>query len=359
MITEVSVSLARPGATLYLLDFNFYIGTRTFIGSILTLLTPHITYQQIFQLNICIYLVLILMFMFLGFYTFKKSMSENNNILFLSSLLFITSPYALLQYANWIGTYDVYLCLFAVLCSLTSLSKRAHYLLPILCVMAIFTHYAFVFSYLPAVLAVHIYNITISKNKKSRIFSTSTAFIASFIVAVYCGFFANDTIKMSRTELYTYMENRLGIPIENKPYIDSYYFNDDVFDMLKNFKDSIINQEFLKNFILFFLPLILLFASLWCYYIIKAKKDQIISGFFFLAATAVSILLIFFIVEAPRWQTAATLSQFIIFFVLIKKEDTFILDILSRLNNTHTNILLFLLVILNVFASFAIKPYFS
>ncbi len=359
MITEVSTQLALPAATLYLLDFNFYIGSRTFIGSILTLLTPHITYQQIFILNISVYAVTILSFFALGLYTIKKSIKDDNNFLFLVAILFIVCPYSLLQYSNWVGTYDIYLCLFAVLCALASSSKNMHWLCPVLCVMAIFTHYAFAFSYFPAVLAVQVYNIITSEKKMQRIFSTVTGFFASFVSAVYCGFFANNTIKMSRDELYSYMEKRLGTQVENKPYIDSYYFDEDVFGMLGGFKDNIINSEFIKNFVLFFMPVMLLFVVLWCYYIIKNKKNQIIPGFFFLLTAAVSTVLIFLIIEAPRWQTAAILSEFLILFVMIKKNDVTLTDCYEKLNKLPINIFMLIFIGYNMVASFMIKPFFS
>lgn len=359
MITEVSTQLALPAATLYLLDFNFYIGSRTFIGSILTLLTPHITYQQIFVLNISVYAVTIMSFFALGLYTIKKSVKEDNNFMFLVAILFIVCPYSLLQYANWVGTYDIYLSLFAVLCGIMASSKRMHWLCPVLCVIAIFTHYAFAFSYFPAVFAVQIYNIITSDKKKSRILSTSTGFVASFVSAVYCGFFANNTIKMSRDELYAYMENRLGTQVENKPYIDSYYFDEDVFGMLGGFKDNIINSEFTKNFVLFFMPVMMLFIALWCYYIIKNKKNQIIPGFFFLLTTAVSIALVFLIIEAPRWQTAAILSEFLILFVMIKKNDVTATDCFKKLNKLPINIFMLIFIVYNMVASFMIRPFFS
>lgn len=359
MITEVSTQLALPAATLYLLDYNFYIGSRTFIGSILTLLTPHITYQQIFIMNISVYVFTILSFFALGAYTIKKSIKEDNNFLFLVAILFIVCPYSLLQYANWVGTYDIYLCLFAVLCDMTASSERMHWLCPVLCVMAIFTHYAFVFSYFPAVFAVQIYNIITCKKKKGRILSTATGFIASFVSAVYCGFFANNTIKMSRDELYAYMENRLGTEVQNKPYIDSYYFDEDVYGMLKGFKNSIINSEFTKNFVLFFLPVMLFFTALWCYYIIKSEKKQMISGGFFILTVVVSVALIFLIIEAPRWQTAAILSQFLIFFVLIRKNNNVVLGCFNKLNSIPINALMLIFIIYNMVASFMIKPFFS
>lgn len=359
MITEMSTQLALPAATLYLLDYNFYIGSRTFIGSILTLLTPHITYQQIFVMNISVYVITILSFFGLGIYTVRKAIKENNDFLFLVAVLFIVCPYSLLRYANWVGTYDIYLSLFAVLCGIMSSSKRMHWLCPVLCVMAMFTHYAFAFSYFPAVFAVQIYNIITSDKKKSRILSTSTGLVASFVSAVYCGFFANNTIKMTRDELYAYMENRLGTQVENKPYIDSYYFDEDVYGMLRGFQDSIINSEFKKNFVLFFLPVMLLFIALWCYYIIKSEKKQMLSGGLFVLTAVVSIALVFLINEAPRWQTAAILSQFLIFFVLIKKDDATVAESFKKLNKLPINAAMLIFIIYNMVASCVIKPFFS
>lgn len=359
MIIDVSVKLAHPAATLYLLDYNFYIGSRTFIGSILTLLTPHITYQQIFIINISVYVITILAFFGLGVYAVRKAIKENNDFLLLVAILFIVCPYALLQYSNWVGTYDIYLSLFAVLCGIMSSSKHMHWLCPILCVMAIFTHYSFAFAYFPAVFAVQIYNTITSEKKTSRILSTSAGLVASFASAVYCAFFANNTIKMSRDELYAYMENRLGTEVQNKPYIDSYYFEEDVYGMLSSFQKNIINIEFTKYFVLFFLPVMLLFMALWCYYIIKSEKKQMISGGFFVLTAVVSIALIFLINEAPRWQTAATLSQFLIIFVLIKKEDVTVVESFKKLNKLPINAAMLIFIIYNMAASFEIKPFFS
>ncbi len=357
MILQVSVNLAYPGATLYLFDFHFYIGTRTFIGSILTLLTPHITYQQIFGLNLFIYVALILSFALLCFHSAQKAISENNNVLFGILLAFITFPYSLLQYANWIGAYDLYLCLFAVLGVLTALSKHAHWLFPLICVMAIFTHYSFVFAYFPAIFAVHLYCAFIEKEKKSRILSATTAFLSSFITAVYCAFFANNTIKMTRSELLAYMESRLEMPVGNERYIDAYYFNDDVIGMIGALRSNITDQDFLKNFTLFFLPIMLCFCLLWCNYIIKTNKNQIIPCLCFLVAAAVNTALIFIIPEYPRWQTAAALSQFIIFFVLIKKEDSFVINFLKHLNKLDVDVWFIIYVVFVTLASLAIKPY--
>lgn len=357
MITTVSFPLAHPAATLYLIDYNFYIGTRTFIGSVLTLLTPHITYQPIFGVNMFIFICLILTFAFLLFHTAKKAITENNNLLFLVSVAFISFPYSLVQYAAWVGAYDLYLCLFAVCGALTALSKHTHWLFPIFCIMAIFTHYSFVFAYFPAVLSVHIYCIATEKNKKSRIASSTLAFASSFASAVYCAFFAGNTVKMTRDELFAYMENRLGMAAGNERYIDAYYFNDDVMGMLGTLQRDIWAQDFLKNFLLFFLPLMLFFCCIWCYHIIKSKKNQIFPYLCFLGTAALNILLAFLIQEYPRWFTAATLSQFIIFFTLLKKEDSCITGLFNRLNKSDSDLYFIIYTVFVILASMAIKPY--
>lgn len=358
MITHVSSQLAFPGASLYLLDYNFYIGSRTFIGSILTLLTPHITYQQIFALNIAVYVITVILFFVYGLSTVKRAIKEDNNFMFMVAVIFIVSPYGLLGYSDWVSAYDIYLCLFALLCCMAACSKHLHWVTPLLCVMAIFTHYAFVFSFFPAVFSVQFYNIITSKKKAGKIISTVICFLASFVSGVYCGFFANSTIKMSRDELYAYMSERLGAPVENRQYFDSYYFQDDVAGMLESFSNEIISPGFLTKFTRFFLPVMILLFALWCYYIIKNPKKQILSGALFILTMGISIAVIFRIVESPRWQTAATLSQFLILFALIRKNDSDILGCFDKLNKTPVNIAMIVFAVYNIIASFVITPYF-
>lgn len=359
MITQVSSKLAWPAATLYLLDYNFYFGSRTFIGSIFTLLTEHITYQQIFAVNIAVYAVTALIFLALNLMLMKKAVKEDNGFAFLLAVLFLVSPYSVAQYASWVGTYDIYLCLFALLCSMAAGTKHLHWVSPILCVAAIFTHYAFVFSFFPAVLVIQIYNICVSEKKAGKIISTLICFISSFVSAVYCGFFANSTIRMTREELYAYMEARLGTEIQNKPYIDSYYFNEDVYGMLGGFKDEIIHMGFIKHFQSYFLPLILVFVFIWCYYIIKGSRKQTVAGVFFILAAAVNIALIFLIIEAPRWQTAATLSQFMILFAMVKNNDTTATECLFKLDKPPFRLAMAILAVYNAVALYTLPAYFK
>ncbi len=374
MISENSVVLAHPAATLYLLDYQFYYGTRTFIGSLISLFTYNITYQQIFTLNICVYIATGVSIIGMASCVLKKAIKENNTFLFFVSMLLFVFPYSVLRYANWIGIYDIYLALAAVLCSLVAGKKYVHWLCPVIFVMAIFTHHSFVLIYFPAVFFIQVYHILKSDFKKSYIASTVSGLIIAFVSAVYCVFFANSTIKMSRDELFAYMQDRLGTEVLNKVYIDVYYFNEKG-NGLSIFREKEFSPEFLLNFFVFFLPVMLLFAALWYYYITNndkkqfSKKEkklhkknsrfQLICGLLFLTTLLFGIALIFLMEEEPRWMTAATLSQFMILFTLINNKDPVIESCLIKKNTKKANIAMAALVVYCIVANFMIQPYFS
>ncbi len=358
MIVEVSTQLSLPAATLYMLDYNFYFGTRIFIGSILTLLTDHVTYQQIFAVNIAVYIATILSFTALGIHSIKKAFKEDNTLLLLIVLLFFACPFSMVQYAGWVGTYDIYLCLFAVLCCITADTQKLHWLCPALCVMAIFTHYSFIFAFFPAVLSVQVYLI-LKKKSKGLVVSTVTGFAASFISGVYCVFFADSTIKMTRDELISYMRERLGTEPQNLGYIDAYYFEKNAMSTLDSFRENLSNGSFITTFILAFLPVVILLVSLWCYHITKSQNKQIIARVMFVLSAAAGVLLPILLVEAPRWQAAATLSQFLIFFILVKNKDEILNDWLQKYNKPWVVNCMAAFVLFNLAATVIIKPFIA
>ena len=77
----------------------------------------------------------------------------------------------------------------------------------------------------------------------------------------------------------------------------------------------------------------------------------------FLGTVALNILLAFLIQEYPRWFAAATLSQFIIFFTLLKKEDSCITGLFNRLNKSDSDLYFIIYTVFVILASMAIKPY--
>lgn len=331
-IATVSWSMAYPGASLYLLDCNFYYGTRTFIGSVIRLFTYHITYEQVFALNLCVYILTAVLFFALAASTLKKVQGENNDILFFAFLVPFVFPYGLVEYANWIGLYEIYLLLFSLVCCFATHKKHLYWVSPFLCVAGIFTHISFAVVYFPAVMCVQFYYILTENKKAERIACFATTAVTTVISAVWCVFFANDTIKMTRDELFSYMTSRLGMPVSNKIYFDTYYFTDDAAGTTLSLIKSIVNTNFVLCFVFVLLPVLALLMSVWIPFIKKGNTAHKLAGLTFIATMLVSVATAFIFNEFPRWFTAAVLSQFIILFSLIRKQDEHLLGILRTYN---------------------------
>ncbi|MBE6812499.1 MAG: hypothetical protein E7523_06415 [Ruminococcaceae bacterium] len=376
-ISTVSWELAAPGASLYLLDYNFYYGTRTFIGSLIRLLTYNITYQQIFVLNLCVYIITAVLFFALALRTLKKAHSENNDILFFAFLITLVYPYGLIEYANWIGLYEIYLFLFSVLCCFAANKKHLYWICPFLCTAGIFTHISFAVTYFPAVMCIQFYYILTENKKAERIACFATTAAATVISAVWCVFFADGTIKMTRDELFSYMTSRLGMPVSNKIYFDTYYFTNDAASTTLSLIKSIVNTNFVLCFVFVLLPLLVLFLAVWIPFIKNGTMAHKTAGTAFIGTMLVSIAVAFIFNEFPRWFTAAALSQFLILFSLIRKEDEHLLSILRTFNgdmgqkkrgkkyaqmqksiNKRKTLLLILLVYFMI-AALAVQPFYG
>ncbi len=336
-ICKYGLSLKHMGATLYLLDYNFYYGTRIFIGSIYALLFNHISENMIFAFNIAAYLLSVVLFFIVTKPCLDRAIKRKSITLLFVFFVFFTCPYSVLQFAGWLGAYDIWLILAALLCCIMSGNKYLKWFVPMICVAAVFTHYAFVFSLFPAVVSVQIFYILREDNrhKAGDIVSAALTFAATFLSAVYCAFFAGSTVKMSESELFGYMSERLGAEVGNRDYIINYYFSEDsVFQMLKNLALSIWNKSFVKENIAFFLPFFALIMLIWITCIKKSTRKQDKFKFLvFIAAFAVSSSVMFFIIEANRWRSAAIISQITIICVCLKSNDKILTEVIDTKDN--------------------------
>lgn len=349
-------TIAFDGATLYLLDYHFYLGTRTFIGSVLTLLTEHISVNAIFALNTAAFvLILLLLFgVFARQYT-KDAVSSSDPVLFLLAVFFVSCPLSVIQFSEWIGTYDIWLCLFTVLCFLLADKKWLRWLCPAICVACVFTHYAFAFSFFPALISAMFY-LGVNHKKVSDFLLTAITFAATFAASVYCAFFAQNTVKMSRGELFAYMAERLGQEVGNKGYIDFYYF--DKVGQIQNLSllgSDIVSRSFVPNFIAYVIPFAVIIIFFWIKAMLNSeKKSQKFVYCLFIASFIVNCGVAFFIVEAPRWIAAAFISQILLFLLCRNHKDKAVDNALKSINNKNGIILTALTVLYYMVCSFSL-----
>ena len=343
-IARFSFPLKHDAATMYLLDYNFYYGTRIFIGSIYTLLTDRISENVIFAANLAAYLAGVAV-LFITLRSCVSSANElKNNTLIAVIPFFLLCPYSVLQFAGWVGAYDIWLCLAMLLCCLMVRNNVAKWFVPAVCVCAVFTHYAFVFSFFPAIVCAQFFMITRenSKRKAGDILSATLTFAATFVSAVWCAFYAPSTAKMSESELFAYMSGRLGSTVGNWHYITSYYFSDSAnTDMLGGLMKTINSSQLLRENLLIFLPFFLFFAAVWTGCIVKSKrKTDRLKFAAFIAALIVSSAVMFFIIEANRWRAAAIVSQIALFYLCLKENDAPLKNLMASFGKKRYSALL-------------------
>ena len=333
-----SFPLKHEGATFYLLDYNFYYGTRIFIGSIYTLIMKHISENFIFAVNLAAYFAFVILFLKCLSVCFKKSAEKYNPVLSALVPCFLICPYSVIQFSGWIGSYDVWLGLAMIVCCLAAENKAARWLIPVITAAAVFTHYAFAFSFYPAVVCVQL--LLIFKKDSSRragdIISLILSFASTFISSVWCAFFAQSTVKMTEQELFSYMNGRLGDKVGNWGYITSYYFEGSSnTDMLSGLYKAMDSRQFNMENLFFFLPFFLLITAIWIGCIIKSKrKTDRFKYLVFIGAFIVSSSVMFFIIEANRWRAAAIISQTVILCMCLKEDDEPVTGFFESINKT-------------------------
>lgn len=356
---KFSLPLRGLGAPLYLLDYHFYYGTRTFIGSVFTLLTDHISADTIGIVNLAAYLVSVLLLLVLLFRSCKTAFQMDHPALIALISVFLLCPYSILQFAGWIGLYDVWLCLGTLLCCFLT-SSRAKWVVPVICVCAVFTHYAFVFSFFPVIVCMQLFLI-FKKDSKSRA-SDIACFVLTFLFtaasAVWCGFFAQATVKMSESELYEYVCRRLGQPPLSWDYIQSYYFyGESNFKMLGSLVKYARSATMFQETIFLFLPFFLVFAAVWVGCLIKSdRKIDRFKYLTFLAALVASSAIVLFVVEANRWRTAAVLSQIMLFCFCLKEKDEPFYEFLAAAKQKWLPAVLYALTVYGALILLTVKP---
>lgn len=360
-IVRFSLPLRHDSATLYLLDYNFYYGTRIFIGSVYTLLADHISENVIYAANLAAYLAGAALFIYTVSACVKSATELKNNTLIAAIPFFLLCPYSVLQFAGWVGAYDIWLCLAMLLCCMMVRNNIAKWFVPAVCVCAVFTHYAFVFSFFPAVVCAQFFMIT-RKNSGRRagdILSALLTFALTFVSAVWCAFYAPATAKMSESELYGYMSERLGSAVGNWHYITSYYFSDaGNTEMLGGLMKSIYNGRMLRENALIFLPFFLFFAAVWIGCIVKSgRKTDRLKYAAFIAALLVSSAVMFFIIEANRWRAAAIISQVALFCLCLKENDAPLKNLMVSIGKKRYSALLLTLAFYGAYCLCIYQPH--
>lgn len=176
----------------YTLSYKYGFISRGFIGSIVRLVIPKLTLRHIYLIVAFNTLLLCAMTVFFVNRIKKLSgMGENAAFLF-TAMLFVVNPgsIAFLFYWGNFGRLDLYMILILLFSALLMLKGAFLFLIPVMCVMGILTHQAFLFMYFPAVMALLLYLAWVKKNRYAKIIFWVTG-IVTCITFLYMQFFSS------------------------------------------------------------------------------------------------------------------------------------------------------------------------
>lgn len=335
----------------YVLNYDLGFIPRAFIGAVISLFTDYLTRDVLnFIISIVTLSLLALVSKLLGT-AIGKSDSAYRPTVILFVFLLITAPLSH-QYLieRHFGRLDVF-WLFITVISLVCLKKPfIRWAIPILCFAGVATHPGFMVTYMPALAIPLFYEIYRRKYSKSSIalFLSSCLVLISFFI--YFQFFSPQVDFKNAEALGEFLSTRTDMKISNSvlyieyfyPFLDSIskpnYFTEVEIPIAKTLAPELL------VFLVFTLPLIVVFISVWKSSIHNAD-NKFLKLVFILCSLSplIFILAALFAHDWERWWAAAINCQFIYIFYFILSGEITVKDSLRKIYfyfNKHPLILL-------------------
>lgn len=317
-ITEVTAWTITPYALSYRLGFI----SRGFIGSLIRLVIPNLTWKHIYiiiLMNIVLLCGLTLYFMHK---ILKRAYDEDRTgIIFLLGL-FLVNPgsVAFLFYWGNFGRFDMFLLMTLLISALLVIYDKCVWLVPLLCLGAVLTHQAFVFQYFPAVLILLFYSGFILNRKYGKSIFVFTL-LTTCAMFLYIQFFSH--INYSYADTMAILDGTTDLPAA--------FFEEDLMVKLEYYSSVIetfivlvwepLGRNILKSviFIVFLIPMIQILVGVWKCFVQNHKN--ILCKFFPWFVLLAELPMFVLTCDYGRDYAAIVLCNFIIIFALYALED--------------------------------------
>lgn len=339
-----------PPIPLYLADYSLCFSSRLLIGTLTKLFTFQLTLNQLYDICVTMnILALAIVSLITGALILKGIRAKSSFALFVS-LLFMLNPVVAQENYPAIGSYDTYwLVLFAVmllLCDTYGLAITA----PFLCFVGMLIHYGFLFSFLPCIIALLVYDFANAGKKSKRIVSGVSALVtglSSSALLIFTFVFQNKGLKMTGPEFHEYLLSRLkltgveeirlrrlfGDNLFPYDFFEIYFFNNRdtsaqidmkpgrFLELFRGYIQDTTSAEYYLKYALLLLPFMLIFALFW---IVCAKKAAGFKKFPFICFAGIELFLFaacLFSTDVYRWGAAMMISQISLLLAMFVKKD--------------------------------------
>ena len=170
----------------YLVDLSMLKSSRTWVGTVVSLLTDHPTQAWINGFAAVILFIAIFITAFLVGKVIKNVENEIKPQAIIAALFLVTGSFTLQLFSKNFGFLDVHLFIIALVSVVFLNNKILRWFVPALCVAGFLAHQLFVIMYFPFVILAAFYLLVVQKGGK---FSKSAVFVLSIaalaVVAIY------------------------------------------------------------------------------------------------------------------------------------------------------------------------------
>ena len=342
---------------LYLCDFSAGFCSRVIVGAIVSLFLDTVSVAQMTAIANGAVIVSFVLFAFIIGPVLRKGLRERAFIPVLLAIVLLFEPVIVQSNYLFLGTLDVY-TLILFLCTLCTYGTPLFYVVaPVFSALGLMVHYHYMFSFLPAVAALFVYDIFLGEKKRARVLGTvglGVTAASSGLLFLYLVFFAKDHLKCTADEFYERMVSRFDVSpaarlwleklmngnVVFRDYFDYYIFgyNEGIYyygsgssfiDFLRRDRLSRAPASLYIKFLSYTLPVFIAFIVLWCVCASRQKGSRRLPYIAFACIVLALFPELFISSDVPRWISATLTCQFALLFAVYRNGDTSVRDLLS------------------------------
>jgi hypothetical protein len=243
---------------------------------------------------------------------------KNNRNLFLFILFFIVNPGTITMLAGDFGRFDLFMIIIALLCIVSIAVKKLEWCIPVLFILGILIHEAFVFMYAPLILAVLLFSALYGQK---RIYGISVLIVSIItLTGSYAAVFLfGNASGIGYERFVSSVQLRAGFKIEERMINMEYFYSlkDHLDYLLTRLKDPAFSLNFIAALIIL-IPTFVLFFKVWAHVFRNNKDRKAIYGLMCLSCAGVFALFIIG-VDYGRWLSIFMFANFLAIFFLIYK----------------------------------------
>ncbi len=351
--------LLIPPIPVYLADYSLTFTTKLLIGSVTRLFAEKITLEQMYAVCSVANIAAVGALSLFGAAILRSAIELKQYAAVILCSFFALNAMLPLEYYPSFGSYNTYWTILFVFLIFLCGGKAFYLLAPIICVVGMLVHDGFFFAFLPAVMAIIVYDHCSAQNGKQKKLSAASFLVtgaASGALLIYSSFFQNKYLNMTAEEFHAYMISRFDISFGEQKILErnfgpslfpfsffETYFFDQFSDAASKapmtpfgyiaaaraYLSGRVSSGFYLRYLAVFLPFVLMFAVLWG---LCAKKSSGIKKvpFILFALIPFSILpLVVVSTDFHRWIPAVMISQFSLVFAMLKKKDAAFSEVMS------------------------------